>query len=76
MPNYEYSFSNEVARFYGLNTNCPFSSERLRKKLNQNNAKLKANMEILPWLIAVGHHPIYSNGTYGYADLLIHTYWN
>ena len=35
MPNYEYSFKTEDVRFFGLNTNCPFASERLRRKINQ-----------------------------------------
>jgi hypothetical protein len=76
MPNYEYSFKTVDARFFGLNTNCPFSSERLRKKLNQDDAELEANSEKRPWTIAFGHHSIYSNGTHGDVDLLRRSYWN
>ena len=76
MPNYEYSFKTVDARFFGLNTNCPFSSERLRKKLNQDDAEIEANSEKSPWTIAFGHHSIYSNGTHGDADLLRRSYWN
>ena len=76
MPNYEYSFDTAEARFYGLNTNCPFSSERLRRKLNQNDAELQANAEKRPWTIAFGHHSIYSNGTHGDVDLITRGYWN
>jgi tartrate-resistant acid phosphatase type 5 len=76
MPNYEYSFGTEDARFYGLNTNCPFSSERLRKKLNQGDEDLKTNKDKIPWTIAFGHHSIYSNGTHGDVDLLTRSYWN
>ena len=76
MPNYEYSFKTVDARFFGLNTNCPFSSERLRKKLNQDDAELEANAEKRPWTIAFGHHSIYSNGTHGDVDLLTRSYWN
>ena len=76
MPNYEYSFKTVDARFFGLNTNCPFSSERLRKKLNQDDAELEANSEKRPWTIAFGHHSIYSNGTHGDVDLLRRSYWH
>ena len=76
MPNYEYSFKTVDARFFGLNTNCPFSSERLRKKLNQDDAELEANSGKRPWTIAFGHHSIYSNGTHGDVDLLRRSYWN
>ena len=76
MPNYEYSFATEDARFYGLNTNCPFSSERLRRKLNQGDEELKAKKEKIPWTLAFGHHSIYSNGTHGDVDLLTRSYWN
>ena len=76
MPNYEYSFKTVDARFFGLNTNCPFYSERLRKKLNQDDAELEANSEKRPWTIAFGHHSIYSNGTHGDVDLLRRSYWN
>ena len=76
MPNYEYSFKTVDARFFGLNTNCPFSSERLRKKLNQDDAEIEANSEKRPWTIAFGHHSIYSNGTHGDVDLLRRSYWN
>lgn len=76
MPNYEYSFNTTEARFYGLNTNCPFSSDRLRKNLNQHDAQLEANAEQRPWTIAFGHHSIYSNGTHGDVDLLTRSYWN
>ena len=37
MPNYEYSFKTEDVRFFGLNTNCPFASERLRRKINHDD---------------------------------------
>ena len=76
MPNYEYSFGTEDARFYGLNTNRPFSSERLRKKVNQGEEELKANKEKIPWKIAIRHHSINSNGTHGDVDLLTRNYWN
>lgn len=76
MPNYEYSFKTVDARFFGLNTNCPFSSERLRKKLNQDDEELEANAEKRPWTIAFGHHSIYSNGTHGDVDLLRRSYWH
>ena len=76
MPNYEYSFGTNDARFYGLNTNCPFYSERLRQKLNQSDEKFDANKEKIPWTIAFGHHSIYSNGTHGDVDLLTRSYWN
>ena len=76
MPNYEYSFETAQARFYGLNTNCPFSFERLRNNLNRNDAELKANADKLPWTIAFGHHSVYSNGTHGDVDILTRGYWN
>ena len=76
MPNYEYSFETVQARFYGLNTNCPFSFERLRNKLNRNDAELKANANKLPWTIAFGHHSVYSYGTHGDTDVITRNYWN
>ena len=76
MPNYEYSFETAQARFYGLNTNCPFSFERLRNKLNRDDAELKANADKLPWTIAFGHHSVYSNGTHGDTDVITRNYWN
>jgi predicted phosphodiesterase len=76
MPNYEYSFNTAEARFYGLNTNCPFSSNRLRKKINQSDAELEINAAKRPWTIAFGHHSIYSNGTHGDVDLITRSYWN
>lgn len=75
MPNYEYSFNNVQSRFYGLNTNCPFSFERLRNKLNRDDSELKANEDKLPWTIAFGHHSVYSNGTHGDVDILTRGYW-
>jgi len=76
MPNYEYSFETTQARFYGLNTNCPFSFERLRNKLNRDDVVLKENADKLPWTIAFGHHSVYSNGTHGDTDVITRNYWN
>ena len=76
MHNYEYSFGTEDARFYGPNTNCPYYSERLRKKLNQGDEEVKANKGKIPWTIAFGHHSIYSIWTHGDVDLLKRSYWN
>ena len=45
MPNYEYSFKTEDVRFFGLNTNCPFASERLRRKINQDDMLYANNKE-------------------------------
>ena len=71
MPNYEYSFGKEKARFYVINTNGPFYSERLRKKLNQSDAELETNKENNH-----GQHSIYSNGSHGDVNLLTRGYWN
>ncbi len=76
MPNYEYSFKTSDVRFYGLNTNCPFSAERLRKKLNQDDAEQSVNAGKSPWTIAFGHHSVYSNGTHGDTDILTRNFWN
>ena len=76
MPNYEYSFNTAEARFYGLNTNCPFSAERLRKNLNHDDAEQTADATKRPWTIVFGHHSIYSNGTHGDTDFLTRSYWN
>ena len=45
MPNYEYSFKTEDVRFFGLNTNCPFASERLRRKINHDDMLYANNKE-------------------------------
>jgi predicted phosphodiesterase len=76
MPNYEYSFKASPARFYGLNTNCPFFFERLRNKLNRDEEELKANANKFPWTIAFGHHSVYSNGSHGDTDVITRNYWN
>jgi len=76
MPNYEYSFETSDARFYGLNTNCPFSSERLRKNLNQKEKEITVDDSELPWTIVFGHHSLFSNGTHGDVDIFTRLYWN
>ena len=76
MPNYEYSFKTEDVRFFGLNTNCPFASERLRRKINQDDMLYANNKEKKPWTLVFGHQPIYSNGTHGDVDLLTRSHWN
>ena len=76
MPNYEYSFKTAQAMFYGLNTNCPFSYERLRKKLNRDETEFKTNIAKRAWKIAFGHHSVYSNGTHGDTDVITRNYWN
>ena len=76
MPNYEYSFETSAARFYGLNTNCPFSSERLRKNLNQKEKEITADDSELPWTIVFGHHSVFSNGTHGDVDIFTRLYWS
>ena len=76
MPNYEYSFKTGEAMFYGINTNCPFYFERLRKKLNQDDTELMKNTTKNPWKIVFGHHSVYSNGTHGDADIFTRFYWN
>jgi len=76
MPNYEYSFDIAQARFYGINTNCPFTFERLRYKLNRDNSKLEKKFAKRPWNIVFGHHSIYSNGTHGDANIITRNYWN
>ena len=76
MPNYEYSFKSTVARFYGLNTSCPFSFERLRRKLNTDADEIIENANKLSWTIVFGHHSVYSNGTHGDTDFVTRAYWN
>jgi len=76
MPNYQYEFTTSNAKFFGLNTNCPLSFERLRVKLNDEKMLIKSNILKNPWKIVFGHHSIYSNGTHGDANIFIRSYWN
>jgi len=74
MPNYEYSIETSNANFHGLNTNCPFSSERLRRIINQKENTIDET--VVPWNIVFGHHSVFSNGTHGDANIFTRLFWN
>ena len=76
MPNYEYNFKTETARFFAINTNCPFSSERLRKYINKDNDLYLDENKSIPWTIAFGHHSVFSTGTHGDSDIFTRLYWD
>jgi predicted phosphodiesterase len=76
MPNYEYSFKTETARFFGINTSCPFSSERLRNYLDIDDSEYAKDEAARPWTIAFGHHSVFSNGTHGDTDFFTRLYWD
>jgi len=76
MPNFEYHFKTETARFFAINTNCPFSYERLRKYIEKDNEFYLAENKSIPWTIAFGHHSVYSTGTHGDSDIFTKIYWD
>ena len=76
MPNFEYEFETSNANFFGINTNCPFAYESLRKKLKHKNKANKSNEVKSPWSIVFGHHSVYSNGTHGDANVYIRSFWD
>jgi len=76
MPNFEYYFKSETARFFAINTNCPFYYERLRKYIEKDDKFYLDNNKSIPWTISFGHHSVYSTGTHGDSDIFTRLFWD